>query len=176
MSTEPTQSIEVAIEADAWFAIVTDPAKLATDAIHAALHATQPAQAKRAQVSVLLCDDDTIADLNKRFRGIAKPTNVLSFPTADDHADMVGQEPVFLGDIAVAAETLQREAAEQGKTPEAHLTHLLVHGTLHLLGFDHQDDAEADEMEDHERAILASIGIADPYRERDEFRLAEGAS
>ena len=83
---------------------------------------------------------------------------------------------IFLGDIAVAAETVRREAAEQGKTPQAHLTHMLVHGTLHLLGFDHQDDSEADDMEDHERAILASMGIADPYRERKAHRIAEGTN
>jgi len=175
MSNEPTQSIEVAIEADGWLTIVTDPATLATDAIKATLEAASPALAEHAEVSVLLCDDQTIMALNQRFRGIAKPTNVLSFP-AWERAELTSAEaPVFLGDVAVAVETVAQEAAEQHKSAQSHLAHMLVHGTLHLLGFDHQDSAQAEDMEGLETSILAGLGIADPYRLDDRLQPADGA-
>lgn len=109
-------------------------------------------------VSLLLGDDASIAALNKQFRGKDGPTNVLSFPPAEGAA-----EPGFLGDIAVAAETVAMEAQFQGKRFEHHAAHLVVHGFLHLLGYDHQDSADAERMESRERAILLSIGIEDPY-------------
>jgi probable rRNA maturation factor len=117
-----------------------------------------------AEVSVLLCDDAVIAALNARWRGRDEPTNVLSFPappTGDPAA------PAHLGDIAIACETVIREAQEQGQPVTQHLAHLAVHGFLHLLGYDHVTDGEAERMERLEREILASLGIPDPYASRD---------
>jgi probable rRNA maturation factor len=117
-----------------------------------------------AEVSVLLCDDAVIAALNARWRGRDEPTNVLSFPAppAGDPA-----APAHLGDIAIACETVMREAQEQGRPVSRHLAHLAVHGFLHLLGYDHGTDDEAERMEQLERDILTSLGIPDPYAVRD---------
>lgn len=123
------------------------------------------------EVAVRLTDDEEIQRLNRDFRGKDKPTNVLSFPMhePDDISDVLGSEgmDVLLGDIAVALETVLREAEEKSIRMEDHVMHLVVHGTLHLLGMDHQHDAEANAMEDLETRILARLGIADPYAPRD---------
>lgn len=111
-------------------------------------------------VAILLTDDAAVQKLNARFRGKDQPTNVLSFPAAD--MPMPGLPPAW-GDIVLAHGTCAREAAEQGKSLSDHLSHLVVHGILHLRGHDHEDDAEADTMEGLERHILADLGIADPY-------------
>jgi probable rRNA maturation factor len=117
---------------------------------------------RNAELSVLLCDDKTIARLNAQWRGQQKPTNVLSFPPPPLQ-DAVPDERIPLGDIAIAYETLTREAEENRKTVSDHLSHLAVHGFLHLLGYDHHMDDEAEQMERLERDILARIGVADPY-------------
>ena len=119
-----------------------------------------------SELSLLLCDDKTITRLNGRWRGQEKPTNVLSFPAASQQ-DAVPDEKIPLGDIAIAYETLAREAEETGKTVSDHLSHLVVHGFLHLLGYDHHMDDEAERMERLERDILARIGVADPYAAGD---------
>ena len=106
------------------------------------------------EVSVLLTDDAHIQILNQNYRGQDKPTNVLSFPQ---------EEPALLGDIIIAHETIAREAVEQGKSFEHHFTHMLVHGCLHLMGYDHETDAEAEEMEALEVEILAGMGVKNPY-------------
>ncbi len=126
------------------------------------------------EVSVLACDDARIRALNTQFRGKDAATNVLSWPTWDLTADAPGalpdpavpgtpQDPEPLGDLALAYETCQREAAEQGKALEDHVTHLIVHSLLHLLGYDHERDADALLMEETETKILATMGIGDPY-------------
>ncbi len=112
------------------------------------------------EVSVLLTDDAAVRELNRTWRGLDKPTNVLSFPAAKQAS---GQPPM-LGDIAIAYETVAREAAEEGKPFLHHLAHLAVHGYLHLMGYDHQTDSEAEAMEALERDILRSLRIPDPYR------------
>jgi len=117
---------------------------------------------RNAGVSVLLCDDATIAGLNGRWRGQHKPTNVLSFPAPPLQGAAPG-EKIPLGDIALAYETLAREAEENGTTISHHLSHLVVHGFLHLIGYDHHMEDEAARMERLERDILAGIGVADPY-------------
>jgi probable rRNA maturation factor len=121
-----------------------------------------------AEVAVLLCDDAMIAALNAQWRGREEPTNVLSFP-APPAAGASVSEPgaVHLGDIAIACETVRREAREQGRTVSAHLAHLSVHGFLHLLGYDHQTDSDAEQMEGLEREILSGLGISDPYAPPD---------
>lgn len=128
------------------------------DLLSRALAAAAEAESKSGAVSLLLGDDASIAELNQQFRNKAGPTNVLSFPPAQGMA-----EPGFLGDIALAAETIVEQANFQGKRFEIHAAHLVVHGFLHLIGYDHENPADADAMETRERVILASIGIEDPY-------------
>lgn len=119
------------------------------------------------EVSVRLTDDAEVQRLNRDFRGKDKPTNILSFPMLDAPAlaALLAADAgdALLGDLAVALETLEREAAAKPVSLEAHFCHLIVHGTLHLLGHDHADDATADAMEHLETAILAGMGISDPY-------------
>ncbi|MFC7049742.1 rRNA maturation RNase YbeY [Emcibacter nanhaiensis] len=125
------------------------------------------------ELSVLLTNDENIRVLNRDYRGKDKPTNVLSFPAlSDEELDAwfhAGQDlpdyPVSLGDIILALETVQNEAISSGKSLENHFCHLIVHGLLHLLGYDHMNDAEAEEMEGLEKAILGTLGIDDPYGE-----------
>ncbi|WP_198147390.1 rRNA maturation RNase YbeY [Gilvimarinus polysaccharolyticus] len=114
-----------------------------------------------AEVSVCIVDAATSADLNNRYRGKNYPTNVLSFP-----ADLPPELNLpLLGDLVVCAEVVAREAAEQGKQAQAHWAHMLVHGTLHLLGYDHIDDLEAEAMEALETTIVTALGFAPPYAE-----------
>lgn len=123
------------------------------------------------EISLLACNDARIAELNADFRGKPKATNVLSWPSEERAPEIAGDMPDLddledeLGDIAIAYETCAREAEEAGKTMADHCTHLLVHGTLHLLGFDHETDEDAALMEGLETEILAKLGIADPYQD-----------
>ncbi len=129
----------------------------------------------RAEITVLACDDARITDLNREFRDKATPTNVLSWPAqdlaaADPGAVPRAPEPDFtgelvLGDIAIAWETCAREAGEAGKPLADHVTHLIVHGLLHLLGYDHIRDADATLMQRLEVRVLGTLGVDDPYRE-----------
>lgn len=125
-----------------------------------------------AEISVLLTDDATIQELNRTYRGYDKPTNVLAFPSLEPQAiSDLGipqniQGPLILGDVALAFETIQRESLSQKKPFEHHLAHLTVHGILHLLGFDHNQDNEALTMESLEIKILSSLMIPNPYQEQ----------
>lgn len=116
---------------------------------------------EEAEVSLYIVDEDEGQELNKQYRGKDYPTNVLSFPA--DIPEEIGVP--LLGDLVVCAPVVEREAQEQGKTPEAHWAHMLVHGSLHLLGFDHIDDAEAEEMEALETEIITGLGYPAPYQE-----------
>ncbi|HEY0600560.1 rRNA maturation RNase YbeY [Brevundimonas sp.] len=147
--------IEVEIEDEAWTAALPEAAAVAERAATAALGTVE------GGVVVLLTDDATVRDLNARFRDRDRATNVLSFPAAG--MTIPGQAPP-LGDIVLAFGVCAAEAGAQGKTLGDHLSHLTVHGVLHLLGRDHAHEAEAEEMEAEERSILASLGVADPYR------------
>jgi probable rRNA maturation factor len=161
--------VEVLVEDERWREI--DLEALAERAARAALLAAGTAP-ERCEISLLAADDGRVAALNAAFRGKKGPTNVLSWPAGADAAEggpgsWPGGEPesgrAFLGDIALAWETCAREAAEAGIAPADHVSHLVVHGVLHLLGYDHEADDAADAMEACERKALASLGVADPY-------------
>ena len=120
------------------------------------------------ELAVVLTDDEYIRDLNHTYRGKNKPTNVLSFPAVQNAVSAMKIAarrgmPLMLGDIVLAYEAIEREAAQQDKSMQDHLTHLVVHGCLHILGFDHEEPHEAEIMEQLEKELLAKIGIADPY-------------
>jgi probable rRNA maturation factor len=133
----------------------------AKTAVRRAIHATADTiSAPNGEVAVLLTNDMALRKLNCRWRGMDRPTNVLSFPTATPTAGM-------LGDIAIAYETLARECRADHKEFAQHLSHLAIHGFLHLMGYDHQNDSDAEAMEKVERAVLARLGIPDPYLVRD---------
>jgi probable rRNA maturation factor len=127
----------------------------------------------RFEIVVMGCDDARIATLNAGFRGKPVATNVLSWPSEDRAADAPGGMPKLprgqadhareLGDIAISYDSCAREAAEQGKSMDDHVTHLIVHAVLHLLGYDHADDADAALMEDTEIRVLAKLGVTNPY-------------
>jgi probable rRNA maturation factor len=141
--------IEIVIEEHAWR--TAEPKVRAL--VRAAAAATLKSEGRQGDIAILLAGDSRLRALNAAFRGTDKATNVLSFPGA------VGG----LGDIALALGVCVREAAEQRKPLAAHIQHLTAHGVLHLLGYDHQADAEAEVMEAKERVILAGLGIPDPY-------------
>jgi probable rRNA maturation factor len=124
------------------------------------------------EVSILLTNDAEMRALNRTWRGKDAPTNVLSFPASDAPAGD-SSESGLLGDVALGYETTVKEAQATGTALADHVAHLVVHGVLHLLGFDHIDEAEAERMETLERRALASLGIADPYAERSEIRTTE---
>ncbi|MEP9377493.1 rRNA maturation RNase YbeY [Aquabacter sp. CN5-332] len=156
----PGIEVDVLIEADGW-AVLPEAGTLAERAVRAALlEAAEMEPGEAFEMSVTLTDDARIRILNRDWRGKDKPTNVLSFPAADVPDDVT---PVPLGDVIVALETVEAEAKDEDKRLADHFVHLVVHGTLHLLGFDHEDEDEAEEMEDTERRILQGLGISDPY-------------
>ena len=153
-----TLDLALDVAHEGWRA-VPDLERLVSRALDQACQRSGHAVIERAEVSVLLCDDDTIRRLNKDWRGKDKPTNVLSFPSPGP----IESRPL-LGDIAIAWETTAGEAADEMKPVADHLTHLVVHGCLHLLGFDHDDASEAERMERLEILVLGDLGVADPYR------------
>ena len=128
-------------------------------AVREALKQSKASVTGAAELSIVLTGDDEQRVLNRDWRGIDKSTNVLSFPQIEPFGPVSG----LIGDIILARETLVREAGEQGVSFEDHFTHLVVHGFLHLLGYDHMDEDEALAMEGLETQILASLGVADPY-------------
>ncbi len=150
--------IDLMLEAGSW----PDEGQLALLVDRAAAAAfAETGTMGHSELSVVFSDDAHIQTLNAGWRGKDKPTNVLSFPAFPPAKG--GPLPPMLGDIVLAAETVAREAALEDKPLENHITHLVVHGLLHLLGYDHETDAEAEEMEAIERAALARLAIPDPY-------------
>jgi probable rRNA maturation factor len=160
-------TVDCIVEDDRW-ADIDALAQIATDAVFDRL-GLEPSV---YEVSMLACDDARIAALNADFRDKAAATNVLSWPSDERGAAIDGEMPIppqlghdaELGDIAIAYDTCAREAIEAEKTMRDHTLHLLVHGTLHLLGFDHERDRDATLMEGLETEILGKLGIRDPYR------------
>jgi len=155
----PTVRVDVRVEAGDW-PPASDLRRLAARAVTAATEAVDDAIAAPAEVSLMFTDDAGMRGLNYRFRGVDAPTDVLSLPGAPLAPDRHGP---LLGDIVLARETVADAAAVEGLTLDDHLTHLIVHGFLHLLGYDHGDHRDAQVMEGLETAILATLGIADPY-------------
>jgi len=144
--------IDAVVEAEGWRgALGEDPEAFARRVVRAAAEGEDAGGA----VSVQFADDATVRTLNRTFRQKDAPTNVLSFPAPEGFG--------ALGDISLALETVTREAEEQGKAVKAHATHMLAHGFLHLIGYDHAAEADATRMEARERAILAGLGLPDPY-------------
>jgi probable rRNA maturation factor len=176
--SEIIPTVDIAIDSALWDAAPAADA-IVRDAIAAAAAAVVAGQ--DGEVSVVLTDDAAIRDLNRTWRGIDKPSNVLSFPAQPVRAQgvLAGQTnprggphsatigPPLLGDIVIAYETVAREAHGEGKRFADHLAHLTVHGFLHLLGYDHDADDSAGEMERLESGILARLGVPDPYLARE---------
>jgi probable rRNA maturation factor len=152
--------VSIEVEDEAWSALA-DLERVTERAVAAALAAV-PDAGDSAAVDVLFTDDSAMTAINAEWRGKNSATNVLSFPTPDD-MPITGEDERLLGDIVLASGVVSREAEEQGKTLHEHTVHLIVHGTLHLLGYDHADDAEAEEMEQLEAEILKGLGIPNPY-------------
>ena len=153
-----TITVDIEIEDEAWLAAEPETEALVWRAAQAVLDAHEDIAGNG--IVILLADDDSVQALNRDFRHKDHATNVLSFPSPQNpEANPEGQ----IGDIALAFGVCRREAAEQGKPLAHHLQHLVAHGVLHLLGYDHHDDAEAEAMEAFEREILASLDIPDPY-------------
>lgn len=144
--------IDIEIEDVDWTAALPDAEALVRQAAETALAADKVV----GDVTVLLTSDLAVRELNATFRGRDYATNVLSFPAPANPED-------FVGDIALALGVMTREAAEQGKPLAHHLQHLVIHGVLHLIGYDHEDDGDAERMESLERALLAGLEVPDPY-------------
>jgi probable rRNA maturation factor len=162
-------TLEIALDADEDWDSSSGWEQLARSAAVAAIAESafpQLADDRPVEISVTLTGDEKVRELNAEWRGKDKPTNVLSFPMADERdlsrATLADAE-LLLGDIILARGVCEAEAAEKGVSVEDHATHLLVHGTLHLLGYDHQDDRDASDMEAREVRALARLGIANPY-------------
>lgn len=150
LSEEDEDPITIVVEEERWLSLFPE----LEDKARAVVRAVLEAEELEGEIAVVFADDAMVQGLNREFRGKDKPTNVLSFPAKDE---------VMLGDIIVSLDTLEREAAEQHKDLWHHTTHMLVHGVLHVIGYDHEDDAEAEEMEAREVALLAGFMISNPY-------------
>jgi probable rRNA maturation factor len=156
-------AVEVTIPCPLWQRDCVEVATLADAAARLALRTCDAPAA--SVVDVTFADDDAQRALNRTWRGKDASTNVLAFPAGDPTAALPAGAPLLLGDVVLAYETVRREAIEQQKPLADHLRHLVVHGVLHLLGYDHVDDAGAAEMEAREIAILAELGVPNPYRD-----------
>lgn len=162
-------AVEVVRHGGAWDASAINDAAVEL-AAHAAFAVATPKTPESYEVTILLTDDAEMRDLNRHWRGKDAPTNVLSFP-----AGAAPGAPGFLGEVVIAHETVQQEARDESIPLSEHLSHLVVHGVLHLLGHDHTQIEAAERMEDLERRALASLGIADPYGRGEETGLAEAS-
>jgi probable rRNA maturation factor len=170
VTAAPRIDIDVALPCRRWKRALPDAADRAEAAARAAFLGARQRPAY-AEISLVLADDATVRALNRRWRKRDSATNVLSFASAAPRTPTLPRKgdaaPTLLGDVVLAYETIAREAEEQGKKFADHFAHLVTHGVLHLLGFDHVEDAQARRMEALERRVLARLGVADPYRVRE---------
>lgn len=165
--------IDIAVEEPSWDSACPDHENLIRRAVdlvfqHSPVAIDLIAGGVEPEISVVLANDDAVHELNRDYRDKDKPTNILSFAMQDGEDGWEPPEhpgPCALGDLVIAFETVERESNDESKTFSDHLTHLIIHGTLHLLGYDHMDDAEAEEMESLEIQILSTINIKNPYTE-----------
>ena len=166
--TRSNAEVEVISRCEAWNRLLPDANGLACRAARLALGRGQSKAAlvlpHQVELVIVLADDAEQRQLNRDWRGIDRPTNVLAFPAWAPGAQLPRDAPLLLGDVVLALETVEREADEQDTTLADHFSHLIVHGVLHLLGYDHASEMEAVEMERLETSILAELGVADPYR------------
>lgn len=172
MTQHPAIEIDIAVQDPAWEALSPDCEAIVERAIHAVFSACPVALSLlrtdiMPEVSVVLANDDLVRMFNRDYRDKDQPTNILSFAQLDGEEGWTAPEepgPCALGDLILARETIEREAAEAGKPLDDHLTHLIIHGTLHLLGYDHIEDEAAEAMESLEITLLKGLGIENPYQ------------
>jgi probable rRNA maturation factor len=157
-ATRGKLKIDVLVDSSLW----TEPGKMRSVVRRAIAQAATTQSTSGSELAIVLTDDSAIRQLNRLWRGIDAPTNVLSFPAA---ATQVGDEPAHLGDIVLAYQTIAREARAERKPLVHHVAHLTVHGYLHLMGYNHDRDDDAEVMEQAERDILRCLAIPDPYRQ-----------
>jgi probable rRNA maturation factor len=157
-ATRGKLKIDVLVDSGRW----TEPGKIRAVVRRAIAQAASTQSTSRSELAIVLTDDSAIRQLNRLWRGIDAPTNVLSFPAATKQA---ADEPAHLGDIVLAYQTIAQEARAESKPFAHHVAHLAVHGYLHLIGYDHERDADAEAMEQAERDILRRLAIPDPYRQ-----------
>lgn len=168
----PADNIDILIDAPGWTAGLADAERHCKAAVAAALAVAAP-ELREVCVSVLLSDNATMRRLNRSYRGRDEPTNVLSFGgggSPSPRSASAEMHPEFLGDIALGWEFMASEANAAGKPLADHFRHLIVHGMLHLLGYDHHNDADGEVMERLEVRVLAGLGVPDPYLETSERR------
>lgn len=167
--TTPGIAVEISVPHTMWKTVNFDPRAIARKAVDATLSRVEiPSDIadKTLEISLVLSGDKEVQVLNWQYRGKDNPTNVLSFTALDDEgaqAELAAGGPFCLGDIILAYETIEREATELGKSMRDHYIHLVVHGFLHLLGYDHLEEKEAQKMEGLEVLVLADLGIENPY-------------
>ena len=165
MEAESTESLSridltVALEDNRWMEAIPDLEQFCWKAVEQVLADIENVPAAPLEVACAFVSDATIQTLNAQYRGKDKPTNVLSFATEDE---LLPGMPAVLGDVVLAFETILRESLEQGKPFRDHVSHMIVHGLLHLLGYDHESDDDAEEMEAREVALLNELGVPNPY-------------
>jgi len=162
-------SVDVAVQDERWFDVDGDPTAAVESTVRAVIGTVGLGFGAAFEISVVLGDDGLVQGLNRDFRKQDRPTNVLSFSLTEGEGAPLSRnpgEPVLLGDVVLAFDTVTQEAREQSKSFRDHTLHLVVHGVLHLMGYDHLTEAEARVMERMEQQVLADLGIADPYLER----------
>ncbi len=168
-ASETGLAIDMSVPDDRWHGIEGNPLAAAESAARRTIRRAAADVGEMAEISIVFGDDALVQGLNRDFRDQDRPTNVLSFALTDGE-DQTPQlntgESVMLGDVVLAYDTVTREAREQSKSPRDHTLHLVVHGVLHLMGYDHETEADARVMERMEQRVLADLGIADPYLER----------
>ena len=163
MVSEPLHT-DISVSHSDWVSAISNVESVCHRAALATFGACVEIELSQVEVSILLSDDESLRALNKKYRGIDKPTNVLSFSNLDDIKKVQFEAiPQLLGDVVIAYETALSEAEQEGKELADHLSHLVVHGILHLLGHDHKHNAQAKLMEALETSTLAELGISDPY-------------